>query len=146
MYPEVTVGAIIFNKKKEILLVKSKKWKDHYVIPGGHIEYGEDMEHALHREIKEETNQDIYDIQLVGLQQSIYSKSFHEQKHFIFIDFVCKTDGKKVILNEEHQEYLWIKIDRIDNFAIEPFTKKLLTEYRAGKKSKYLRNVLYNYY
>ena len=86
MYPEATVGAIIFNKKNEILLVKSNKWNDSYVIPGGHIEYGEDMEHALKREIMEETKLKIYDIQLVGLQQCIHSKAFHEQKHFIFID------------------------------------------------------------
>ena len=38
-YPE-PVGTVIFNGGK-ILLCKSKKWNNKYVIPGGHIEIGD---------------------------------------------------------------------------------------------------------
>ena len=55
LFPEPTVGGIIFNPENEILLVRSRKSKDLYVIPGGHIELGEAMEDALRREIFEET-------------------------------------------------------------------------------------------
>ena len=79
MYPEPTVGAIILNNKNEILLVKSNKWKGSYVIPGGHIEFGEDIENALQREIMEETGLNIYDIKLLGLQQCIYNDKFYEK-------------------------------------------------------------------
>ena len=71
-YPEPTVGALIFNNKNEVLLIKSNKWDDNYVIPGGHIELGEDMETALKREILEETALNIYDIELISLDQSIF--------------------------------------------------------------------------
>lgn len=145
-YPEPTVGAIIFNPKEEILLVRSHKWKSNYVIPGGHIELGEKIEDALRREIMEETSLKIYDIRLVGLQQCIYDKAFFEKKHFIFIDFACKTDTDKVKLNEEHQEYVWVDLKSIDKLPLEPFTRKLLKEYEAGKDSKYLQKILYNYY
>ena len=60
-YPEPTVGALIFNQEKEIFLMTSPKWKGKYVIPGGHIEMGEEIEQALRREIKEETNLNIFD-------------------------------------------------------------------------------------
>ncbi|ADO77499.1 NUDIX hydrolase [Halanaerobium praevalens DSM 2228] len=40
-YPEPTVGAIIFNPDNKILLCKSHKWNNQYIIPGGHIELGE---------------------------------------------------------------------------------------------------------
>jgi nucleoside triphosphatase len=73
-YPEPTVGALIFNPEWEILLVKSHKWKEKYTIPGGHIDLVERTEDALKREIKEETDLDIYDIR------------------FIFFDFACRTD------------------------------------------------------
>ena len=46
-YPEPTVGAIIFNPDNKILLCKSHKWNNQYIIPGGHIELGEGMEEAL---------------------------------------------------------------------------------------------------
>ena len=57
-FPEVTVGALIFNPDGKLFLVKSHKWHDKYVMPGGHIELGETAENALKREIKEETGID----------------------------------------------------------------------------------------
>ncbi len=55
-YPEPTVGAIIFNPDNKILLCKSHKWNNKYVIPGGHIELGwKKMEEDFKREIFEET-------------------------------------------------------------------------------------------
>jgi len=89
---------------------------------------------------------DVYDVKLIGLQQCTYSNDFHEKRHFIFIDFVCRTDKTEVVLNREHQEYVWIEIDKIETLMLEPFTRKLLNEYKTGKRSKYLKDVLYNYY
>ena len=69
-YPEPTVGALIFNQADKILLIKSHKWHNQYVVPGGHIELGETMEDALRREIEEETGLSIHDI---GYQQECLS-------------------------------------------------------------------------
>lgn len=44
-YPEPTVSAVIFNPAGKILLCKSHKWGNKYVIPGGHIELGEKGEY-----------------------------------------------------------------------------------------------------
>ncbi len=145
MYPEPTVGAVILNGKDEVLLLQSNKWKDRWVIPGGHIEPGEDMEDALRREIREETNLAVSDIRLLGLQQCIYDDAYFKKKHFIFIDFVCRTDESDVILNEESQSYAWAPLEKINDMNLEPFTKKLIGEYMKGGRSEFLRDVIYNY-
>ncbi len=142
-YPEPTVGAVIFNPDNKILLCKTHKWDGKYVIPGGHIELGEEMEDALRREILEETGLEIYDIKLIGLKESIYSDTFHEKKHFIFIDYVCKTDSYEVRLNEEAQEYKWIDLSEINNYRLEGFTKALLE--KIGDKNSDGVKIFYNY-
>jgi nucleoside triphosphatase len=128
-YPEPTVGALIFNQAGKLFLMKSHKWHDQYVVPGGHIELGETMEDALRREIMEETGLPIHDAQFVALQEFVFDKAFHEEgRHFIFIDFVCQTDAgeNEVTLNEEAQEYVWVSIDEALTLSIEPYTRRLL--------------------
>lgn len=144
-YPEPTVGAIIFNPENEILLCKSHKWDNKYIIPGGHIELGEKMKKALEREIFEETGLEIYDIQLISIKESVYDKSFHEKKHFIFIDYICKTDSFKVTLNEEAQEYEWVDLNDIDNYELGGFVESLLMKLKDKDKSNNKTEIFYNY-
>ena len=144
-YPEPTVSAVIFNPDGEILLCKSHKWDNKYVIPGGHIELGEKMEEALKREILEETGLNIYDIKLVSLKESIYSDKFHEKKHFIFIDYICKTDSTNVFLNDEAEEYEWVDIGQIECYDLGGFTKELLMNVRNKDESQNSIKIFYNY-
>ncbi|MFB6319481.1 NUDIX domain-containing protein [Saccharicrinis sp. FJH54] len=143
-YPEPTVGAVIFNPDGKVLLCKSHKWNDQYIIPGGHIELGETMEEALKREVLEETGLEIYDIELVSLTETVYDRSFHERKHFIFIDYTCRTDSTHVVLNDEAEEYEWVDLKDIDQYDLGGFVKKLLKEIRH-KPSAYAKEVLYGY-
>jgi nucleoside triphosphatase len=127
-YPEPTVGALIFNPEGKVLLLKSDKWRNKYVVPGGHIELGETMEDALKREVKEETGLDIYDIEFALLQEFIFDESFYERKHFLFLDFLCKTDSKEVVLNSESQEYVWVSLEEALRLPLDPYTKRLVED------------------
>ena len=71
--------------------MRSHKFKGQYVIPGGHIELGETMVEALHREVGEETGLSVRDVELVGIQEFVFDPAFWEKRHFIFIDFSCRT-------------------------------------------------------
>jgi nucleoside triphosphatase len=128
-FPEPTCGALIFNSEGKIFLMKSNKWKDKYVIPGGHIELGEKIKDALKREIKEETGLDIYDIEYIGFQEFIYGEEFWKKRHFIFFDFYCKTDSSEIKLNSEGQEFIWADIKEALCLPIEPYTRKTIEEY-----------------
>lgn len=125
-YPEPTAGALIFNTKGEIFLMKSHKWKGNYVMPGGHIEVGETAREALKREVKEETGLDIHDIEFICYQDFLFDDVFWEDKHFIFLDFACKTDSEEVELNREGEEYLWVKPEKALELPTEPYTKKAI--------------------
>ncbi|MEK7564814.1 MAG: NUDIX domain-containing protein [Patescibacteria group bacterium] len=109
IYPEPTVGALIVNKKGEIFLMRSdSKWSGKYVVPGGHVELGEKLEEAVKREMKEETDLDVYSIKALGIQECIFDPTFWKKKHFIFFDFYCKTNSTEVKLNNEGQDFIWV--------------------------------------
>lgn len=128
-FPEPTVGALIINPEGKLFLMKSHKWSDNYVIPGGHIELGERMEDTLKREIKEETGLDIYDLDFIGFKEFIFDEVFWKKRHFIFFDFACKTDSSDVTLNEEAQEHIWVAPKEALGLPIEPYTKAVIEEY-----------------
>ena len=128
-YPEPTVGALILNPDGQILLMRSHKWKDMYVIPGGHIELGERMEDALRREILEETGLAIYDLKFLGHQEFIYDEAFWKRRHFIFFDYVCRTRSTQVTLNDEAQESTWVSPQESLAYPIEPYTRHTIEVY-----------------
>jgi len=128
-FPESTAGALIFNPEGKIFLAKSHKWKDKYVVPGGHIELGEKIKDALKREIKEETGIDIYDIEFICFHEFIFDKAFWKKRHFIFFNYACKTNSKEIKLNSEAESYIWVSINEALNLPIDPYTKKTIEEY-----------------
>jgi nucleoside triphosphatase len=128
-FPEATVGALIFNPVGELFLMRSHKWKDSYVVPGGHIELGETMVDALVREVKEETNLDVCDIEFLCFQEFIYDDSFWKRRHYIFFDYVCRTDMTDVRLNSEAQSYIWVEPEKALNLQIDTYTGRAIREY-----------------
>lgn len=122
-FPEPTVGALIFNKQGNLLLVKSPKWFDKYTIPGGHAELGENLETALIREIKEEVGLDVKIKGFLGYQEAIFSKQFYKPKHFIFFDFYCTANTTKVKIDgREITDYIWVKPEDALNLNTDSFT------------------------
>jgi len=130
-YPEPTVGALIFNQESKIFLMTSPKWQGKYSIAGGHIELGETFEEALRRELKEETNLDVFDIQFLMVQECIFSEEFYKKKHFVFLDYICKTKDTNVILDgREGIKYVWVSIDEALKLPLNPYTRDMILEYK----------------
>jgi len=127
-YPEPTVGALIFSPEDKLLLMQSHKWRNRYVVPGGHIELGETMQDALRREVKEETGLDIYDIEFLMFQEFIFDDAFWEKRHFIFFDYISRTDSTHVTLNSEAQEYVWVSLEEALELPLDPYTERAIRE------------------
>ena len=123
IFPEPTVGVFIFNQKGELLLIKSHKWPDKYVVPGGHVELGERIEDTAIREAKEETGLDIYDLEFINFQQFIYDPSFWKPRHFIFFDYACRTESTRVVLNDEAEEHVWVQLDAALHLPLDTYTR-----------------------
>ncbi len=128
-FPEPTVGAFIFNAKGELLLLESHKWPGHYVVPGGHVELGEQLEEAVVREVKEETGLNVRDVEFINFQQFIYDPAFWKKRHFIFFDFSCKTDSTDVQLNDEAQAHIWVDPCQALTMELDTYTRRSLEEW-----------------
>src|SRR5213593_1885646 len=132
VYPEPTVGALIVNNEGKILLAKSHKWFDKYTLPGGHIEVGESMIEAVRREVKEEVGLDVEVVEMLLVQEAIFAPEFYKKRHFIFIDFYCKSKDQQVKLDQDEiQHYIWVYPGAAYNLKLDSFTRKTLDRYLA---------------
>jgi nucleoside triphosphatase len=128
-FPEPTVGILIINPKGELLLLKSHKWPGRYVVPGGHVELGEEIEQTVIREAKEETGLDVRDLLFLCWQEFIYDSSFWKRRHFLFFDYACRTESSEVRLNDEAEETLWIDPAKALELPIDSYTRVSILEY-----------------
>jgi len=139
VFPEPTVGALIVNNEGKILLAKSHKWFDKYTLPGGHIEVGESMIDAVRREVKEEVGLEVEVVEMLLVQEAIFAPEFYKKRHFIFIDFYCKSKDQQVKLDQDEiQDYIWVYPGAAYNLKLDSFTRKTLDRYLArGRGSSY---------
>ena len=135
--PEATVGALIFNGTGRVLMIRTQKWSNLWGIPGGKIKWGETSEAALRREIKEETNLEVTDIQFVCVQDCIHSKEFYRDAHFVLLNYTCCCVGKPhAKLNDESYESKWVKPVEACKMPLNTPTRILLKAVMEKRKAK----------
>ena len=59
-YIDIGVGALIYDDERRLLLVRHKKerggfWQGRWILPGGMLKVGEDLDSGILREVEEET-------------------------------------------------------------------------------------------
>ncbi len=142
-YPLITAGALIFNRKNQILFVKSDKWKGQYGIPAGKVRYGEKIIDGLKREINEETNLDAYGIKFLLRQEIINPKDFFKKAHFVSMNHICKAKSTNVKLNNEAQSCKWVTAENALKLGLNKPTRELIQYYlKAINRDKIIINDL----
>ena len=110
MKPIEVVAAIIKKEDKIFITRRSYgEFQDMWEFPGGKIEVGETKEEALIREIKEELELDINNLEYLTTVEYDYT-SFHLTMHC----FICEICGGSLNLNA-HNDAKWVSLDELES-------------------------------
>ena len=132
----VGCGALIVNEKNETLLlkrtVKTRNRSGFWSKPGGGVEFGEKIEDAVKREIKEELNVDIEIIKFLCFTESILQE---EKQHWISFNYLAKIISGEVknMEPEKHEEIKWFLLDNLPE-KLTHGSMESINEYLKFKK------------
>mgnify|MGYP001087407919 CR=1 FL=1 len=107
--PEVVVGALLVNPQDQIFLARFTKRQGRYVIPGGHINFGETAAQALVRETQEEANLTPTKFRLLMVHERICPPAYKDGRHhLVYLDFLVEDwTGSLQLDGVELYDGLW---------------------------------------
>ncbi|MEK7572472.1 MAG: NUDIX domain-containing protein [Patescibacteria group bacterium] len=136
----IKVRAIILHNEK-LLTVEHPHDKTFVALPGGHLEWGEDLKECLSREMIEElgVKPDVGRLFYVNVfTQEKTSKEDYAKKGFHYVEFFFEVkngidylDTEKLARSHAHEITKIIWVSPTDNVRILP--KILAEDFKAGK-------------
>jgi 8-oxo-dGTP diphosphatase len=128
------VDAII-EKNGKVLLVKRNfpPFRGKYAIPGGIVEYGETVEAAVVREVREETGLEVEVQEILG----VYSDPKRDPtRRLIAVAFIVKIIGGRLKQKSlEIQDVRWFNLKEISRKKLAFDHAKILRDYMKWKKA-----------
>ena len=119
----VAAGGLVTNSQGQVLLIKSPRYGD-WEFPGGQVEEGETIPHALEREVFEETGIVVQVKSLVG----IYSNT--RKPSIVNLDFICEYVSGEPTTSIESIEVAWVNreevLSRVKRDAVNKRLKNML--------------------
>lgn len=128
----IPVAIAIIHKNNTFLLTERKGNESHekhfgpiWHFPGGVVEFGEEVQTALIREIKEELSVDI----LIENQVPHIFSAVRTNWHGLLIPYVCSIKGsEQIALDEESLNYGWFTYEEIKKLYTLPLAMEMLDE------------------
>jgi ADP-ribose pyrophosphatase YjhB (NUDIX family) len=117
----VSIKAIIIDNKR-ILCLKNER--NEWDLPGGKINFNENIEECLKREVKEETNLEINDLKIL----KPYNLKFNDVSVFILIYLAKISCDSPIIISYEHSEYNFFSKSEIGDLNMKKDYKNLINE------------------
>ena len=122
------VGVVILNGRKILMARNPNEAREFYYSVGGRVGFGESMEDAARREIKEETGIDCEIDRLVCIHENFFTADEGIPFHEISCFFTVKPNKALLQIADGHRtdhgpdgEYLqWIDLDDYEDMTIYP--------------------------
>lgn len=108
-----TVEVILVNENDEVLLVKRAAMpaQGFWALPGGYVDWNENLLQTAAREVKEEIGFDVQDLKFFGLYDDPTRDKDGRQN--IGHCFVGKVSGKELVEGSEVEETKWFSLHQL---------------------------------
>ncbi len=82
--PRLRVAVALMRGGRLLLVRHRKEGEDYYLLPGGGVKWGESMEEALRREVREETGLEVQAGRLLCVSETLYPDGSRHIVNLVF--------------------------------------------------------------
>jgi len=134
-------GIILDNDN--ILVVRAKN-ADNTFLPGGHLEFNENLKNALYREIFEEIGINCKIDEYIGCVENQWSENNilnQEINHVFIVNGINKN--MEINSKEKHLDIYWINIKEMEKENLLPYSMRKMVEniYKKNNKTNYFSEI-----
>jgi 8-oxo-dGTP diphosphatase len=125
------VGAVVFNAEGQVLLIKRGK-APHYgrwMVPGGALEWGETLEQAAVREVREETGIEIEIERFVETIEAITPGD--PGFHFVIMDYAARAVSGSLQAASDALDAAWVAPESFSDYDL---TEELLAVIEKARR------------
>lgn len=117
----VGCSAVIFDERREKVLLTQRADNGRWCLPGGHMESGESASEACEREVWEETGLTVRATRLLGVysnpdQLVIYKDG--NKAFFVVLNFEVEVLDGTIGLSDETTDFGWFSLEEMDTMSI----------------------------
>jgi 8-oxo-dGTP diphosphatase len=125
--PVVGVGAIVFDAAGRVLLILRGKPPSagEWCVPGGRLEPGEALAHAVAREVREETGL------IVEVGDLACVLEWVAEDHFVILDYHARVTGGVLAAGSDARDARFVAWDQLDTLPLTRGLAGVLARARA---------------
>ena len=129
--PLLGVGAVILKGRKILLVQRKFEPKAHFwTLPGGTLELGETIHHALKREIREECGIEIEPKKIIDVIDYIERDENKQVKyHYLLVDFEAEHISGTLSPSSDVLNVGWFELGKLNGIRLPEITKKFLKKH-----------------
>lgn len=113
-------GQIVLSKRGEKCRDEQGRWDP----GGGALEFGENVDQTLRKEIKEEYAADVLETEFLGFMD-VHRTLKNRPTHWIALSYLVRVDRRQVKNNEPH------KLDAVEWFTLQTLPSPLHSQFPA---------------
>jgi len=125
--PQVGVGVLV-RRAGKILLGRRRgsHGEGAWALPGGHLEFKEELDACARREVREETNLAVINVHVGTITNDIFER---ENRHYVTIFMVCDyaSGDLKTMEPDKCEEWQWFAWDELPRPLFLPLVNLLKT-------------------
>ena len=127
--PIIGVGAVIVHNDRVLLVKRGKPpYSGMWCIPGGKINFGETLQQAAEREIREETGiviragEPVYTFDIIDTGTETGTEAFH----YVVVDLAADYISGEPVAQDDVTDVAWFEKKDIENDEVQELTRNFL--------------------